>query len=193
MCSPSVTGEADTWLAAYAVSEAGPLMFQTGLAPELQLTWFDREGNAITRITRGDTVSIQMVLEGLQIQARYWTNTQTKLLALLVKAVWDLQTWNRCWNVLYGAKAKAQAIQLPYSYKTAISLKNIEERLTSRPDRAELERLLVAAAVTALVQLQLKPVEWRPKTLAELNGCWHTPHRWRDLGISLYYIASKHK
>ena len=140
-----------------------------------------------------DTISVQTVLERLQIQARYWSKTQTKLLAFLVKAVWDLQTWNRCWNVLYGAKAKVQAIRLPYSYKTAASLKSIEEILTSRPDRAELERLLVSAAVKALIQLQLKSVEWDPKTLAELNGCWHTPHRWRDLGISLYYIASKHK
>jgi len=32
-----------------------------------------------------------------------------------------------------------------------------------------------------------------PHTLDELNGCWHTPHRWRDPGISLYYCAAKHR
>jgi len=45
-----VVVQADTWLAAYAVSDAGPLVFQTGLAPEVQLTWFDREGNALETV-----------------------------------------------------------------------------------------------------------------------------------------------
>jgi len=111
----------------------------------------------------------------------------------LTKAVWDLGTWNRCWKVLYGAKAKVHAIRLPYSYKRAASLKSIEDLLASRPARAEIERLLVNTAVKALVQLNLKPTAWTPKTLADLNGCWHKPHRWRDLGISLYYSAAKHK
>ena len=139
------------------------------------------------------TVSVQAVLTRLQIQSHYWANMQTKLLALLVKAIWDLPTWNRCWKVVYGAKAKAQAIRLPYPYKSSASLKSIEGLLASRPDRAELERLLVTAAGQALTQLKLKPATWAPTTLAELNGCWHTPHRWRDLGISLYYCAAKHK
>ena len=140
-----------------------------------------------------NTVSVQAALTRLQISPYYRKNVHTKLLALLVKAVWDLGTWNRCWKVLYGAKAKAQAIRLPYSYKSAVSLQSIEDLLASRPNRAEIERLLVTATVKALVQLNFKLVTWIPKTLVDLNGCWHTPHRWRDPGISLYYIASKHK
>ena len=139
------------------------------------------------------TVSVKVVLTRLQVPPRYRANVHTKLLALLTKAVWDLGTWQRGWKVLYGAKAKAQAIRLPYSYKRGASLKSIEDLLASRPDRAEIERLLVNAAVKALVQLNRKPTAWTPKTLAELNGCWHKPHRWRDLGISLYYSAAKHQ
>ena len=139
------------------------------------------------------TVSVQAVLTRLRVQPRYWANIQTKLLALLVKAVWDLASWNRCWKVLYGAKAKAQAIRLPHTYKSSVSLRNIEGFLASRPDRAELERLLVTAAGKALIQLKLKAETWAPTTLEELSGCWHTPHRWRDPGISLYYCAAKHR
>ncbi|MFQ5821769.1 MAG: hypothetical protein ACE5I5_17420, partial [Candidatus Heimdallarchaeota archaeon] len=138
------------------------------------------------------TVSVQPVLERLRVSPRYWGKMQTKVLALLVKAIWDLPSWRRCWKVLYGSKTKARSIQLPYSYKTSFSLKSIETLLAKRPDRAELERLLVTAARQALLHLQLKPATWAPKTLAELNGCWHTPHRWRDPGISLYYCAAKH-
>lgn len=139
------------------------------------------------------TVSVQAALTRLQIPPHYRKNVHTKLLALLVKSIWDLGTWNRCWKALYGGKANAQAIQLPYSYKSAISLQSIEALLASRSDRVEIERLLVTATVEALVKLNFKPATWTPKTLADLNGCWHTPHRWRDPGISLYYIASKHK
>jgi len=140
-----------------------------------------------------NTVSVKAVLTQLQIPLRYRINVHTKLLALLTKAIWDLGTWNRCWKVLYGAKAKAQGIRLPYSYRSAASLQSIEDLLASRPDRAKIERLLVTATVTALIQLNFKSATWTPNTLADLNGCWHTPHRWRDPGISLYYIASKHK
>jgi serine/threonine protein kinase len=45
-----VVVQEDTWLAAFAVSAAGPLAFQTGLAPERVLSWFDREGNALGTI-----------------------------------------------------------------------------------------------------------------------------------------------
>jgi len=139
------------------------------------------------------TVSLTAVLTRLQIPPHYRNNMHTKLLALLVKAVWDLGTWNRCWKTLYGTKAKAQAIQLPYSYKSANSLQSIEALLAARPDRVEIERRLVTAAVDALIQLNFKAATWTPTTLMDLNGCWHTPHRWRDPGSSLYYIASKHK
>ncbi len=40
----------DTWRAAYAVSEAGPLAFQGGLAPEKILTIFDRENKALQTV-----------------------------------------------------------------------------------------------------------------------------------------------
>lgn len=139
------------------------------------------------------TISLQPVLTRLHVSPRSRAKMQTKLLALLVKAVWDLPSWGRGWNVLYGGKAKAQSIRLPYAYKAALSLKSIEPLLAKRPDRAELERLLVRAAVKALTRLKLKPATWSPKTLNELNGCWHTPHRWRDPGISLYYCAAKHR
>jgi dipeptidyl aminopeptidase/acylaminoacyl peptidase len=42
-----VVVQPNTWLAAYAVSAAGPIAFQSGLAPERVLRWFDREGNAL--------------------------------------------------------------------------------------------------------------------------------------------------
>jgi Tol biopolymer transport system component len=45
-----VVVQADSWRAAYAVSEAGPLAFHTGLAPERVLTWFDGEGGFIDTI-----------------------------------------------------------------------------------------------------------------------------------------------
>ncbi len=35
-----------SWRGAFSVSDAGPIAFQTGLAQEHRLTWFDREGNA---------------------------------------------------------------------------------------------------------------------------------------------------
>ena len=139
------------------------------------------------------TVSVQPVLQRLHISPRVRGKMQTKLVALLVKAVWDLPSWGRCWTVLYGGKTKARSLRVPYAYKTAHSLKRIEALLAQRPDRAELERLLVQAATRALIQLQLKPPTWAPTTLIELNGCWHTPHRWRDPGISLYYCAAKHR
>ncbi len=139
------------------------------------------------------TVSVQPVLQRLHVSPRSWAKMQTKLLALLVKAVWDIPSWGRCWTVLYRGKTKTRALRVPYAYKTSHSLQSIEALLAQRPDRAELERLLVQAATRALVQLQLKPPTWAPTTLVELNGCWHTPHRWRDPGISLYYCAAKHR
>ena len=139
------------------------------------------------------TVSVQPVLKRLHISPRARGKMQTKLLALLVKAVWDLPSWERCWTGLYGGKTKSRALRVPYAYKTSLSLQSIEPLLAQRPDRAELERLLVQAATRALVQLQLKPPTWTPTTLVELNGCWHIPHRWRDPGISLYYCAAKHR
>jgi serine/threonine protein kinase/Tol biopolymer transport system component len=45
-----VVVQEDTWLAAYAVSAAGPILFQSGLAPERRLRWFDREGNVLGTI-----------------------------------------------------------------------------------------------------------------------------------------------
>jgi len=45
-----VVVQEDTWLAAYAVSAAGPISFQSGLAPERTLRWFDREGNVLGTI-----------------------------------------------------------------------------------------------------------------------------------------------
>ena len=40
----------DTWLASYNVSEAGPIVFQSGLAPERRLAWFDRDGQQLGTI-----------------------------------------------------------------------------------------------------------------------------------------------
>jgi len=139
------------------------------------------------------TVSVQPILNRLHVSPHTQIKLYTKLVALLVKMVWDLPSWEHCWKVLYQGKAKEQAFRVLYAYKTALSLKSIEGLLAQRPDRGELEHLLVQAAQHALVQLQLKPATWRPTTLPELNGCWHTPHRWRDPGSSLYYCAAKHR
>ena len=45
-----VVVQLNSWRAAYAVSEAGPLTFQGGLAPEQILTLFDREGRELGTI-----------------------------------------------------------------------------------------------------------------------------------------------
>jgi Tol biopolymer transport system component len=42
-----VVVQSDTWLASFAVSEAGPIAFQTGLPPERSLTWYDRKGEVL--------------------------------------------------------------------------------------------------------------------------------------------------
>ncbi len=139
------------------------------------------------------TVSVQPVLQRLGGSPRAQMKRHTKLVALLVKQIWDLPSWEHCWKVLYRGPAKTQALRILYAYKSAYSLKSIERLLAQRPDRMDLEHRLVQAARQALSQLQLKPGSWRPTTLAELNGCWHTPHRWRDPGSSLYYCAAKHR
>jgi hypothetical protein len=139
------------------------------------------------------TISVQPVLQWLTNSPRAQMKLHTKLVALLVKQVWDLPSWEHCWNVLYRGPVKEQAFRSLYSYKSAVSLKSIESLLAQRPDRRVLEHQLVQAARQTLVHLQLKPGTWRPRTLAELNGCWHTPHRWRDPGSSLYYCAAKHR
>jgi hypothetical protein len=139
------------------------------------------------------TISVQSVLRRLESSSRTRVKLHTKLVALLVKNIWDLPSWEHCWKVLYRGPAKEQALRVLSAYKSALSLKSIEPLLAQRPDRVELERLLVQAARQALAQLQLKPTTWQPTTLRELNGCWHTPHRWRDPGSSLYYCAAKHR
>jgi hypothetical protein len=139
------------------------------------------------------TVSVQSVLQRLGSSPRTRAKLHTKLVALLVKHIWDLPSWEHCWKVVYRGPAKEQALRVLYAYKSAASLKSIERILAHRPDRVKLESLLVQAARQALGRLQLKPGTWRPTTLAALNGCWHTPHRWRDPGSSLYYCAAKHR
>ena len=137
------------------------------------------------------TISLESILEKLKVRPSQRLKVKTKLLALLVKGVWDLPSWNRCWKVLYGKPAQKAGIQLPYQYKSAESLQNVQKLLGQVPSPRTLEQLLVPAAVTTLVQLGLKPTSWHPQTLDALNGCWHRPHRWRDRGISLFYCAAK--
>lgn len=136
-------------------------------------------------------ISLEAVLTKLQVSIKMLPRVETKLMALLVKAIWDLASWNQCWKALYGKAAKKADLTPPYSYKTSQSLQQVTELLAGRPDTREIETLLVAAAVKTLGQLGHKPSAGAPQTLKDLNAWWYTPHRWKDPGISLYHCASK--
>ena len=100
-------------------------------------------------------------------------------LLLLVKAIWNLGAWNHYWKVLYGAKSIAQAIRLPYSYKTAALLKRIKVLLASRPDQVEFERLLDyslqnTGAISRFVEFVAYKAQRLGKRVIQINEAYTT-------------------
>lgn len=181
------------------IDEAGLLDWKTAIVDSAPLKSYLNTQKCLKRPkveytvlkTFVEQISLDTVLDRLQPSIKKRLRIHTKLIALLVHAIWDLVSWDQCWKTLYGKDAQKAGITLPYEYKTSVSLQQITEVLTARPDGQEIEVLLVTAAVTTLVQLGCKPASWAPRTLTELNACWATPHRWKDPGVSLHHCASK--
>ncbi|MDH3627367.1 MAG: serine/threonine-protein kinase [Acidobacteriota bacterium] len=78
-----VVMQPNTWIAAFVVSGAGPILFQTGLTPERQLTWFDRQGQAqdtignsgeydFIRLSPDDRSLAVTLLDGVSGQGDIW-------------------------------------------------------------------------------------------------------------------------
>lgn len=136
-------------------------------------------------------LQIRQILEPIQVHTRSWSGLETKVKALLIKELWDLFSWQECWNCLFGKEALKHHLALPKSYKSVQSLKGVQSWLASQPNANEIEQTLVIHMRQILIQLQLKPSSWRPQTIVDLNTCWYRPHRLKDPGISFYHCAAK--
>lgn len=138
-----------------------------------------------------ESIDLSSILSSFNITKNSFLKFETKLKVLLVKELWDIQSWNECWDILFGKKAIKHQISLPYFYKSVPPLKGIQNYLESLPNYQKIEQSLINKTAQVLVDLKLKDSSWHPKTFRDLNNCWHKSHRWKDAGISLFHCAAK--
>jgi len=138
-----------------------------------------------------DNLNLSSLLDKLNISVKKRPSFETKLIALLVKNIWDFSSWNQCWKELYGKKAIKARLSLPKVYKTCNSLMDIEKYLNCCKKSLEIKEELVVLATSILQKSKFKKKNFKPKNLEELVLFIHTPHRFKDPGISLSYCAAK--
>lgn len=140
-----------------------------------------------------DKLSLSSIINKLNISIKMRPNIETKLIALLVKYIWDFSSWDHCWRELYGKKAIKANIKLPRKYNCAASLRSIQKRLKECKNQLEIEKKLVALATSILQNSKHRKNNFKPKNLKELVLFIHEPHRFKDPGITLSYCAAKNK
>ena len=138
-----------------------------------------------------DKLDLTSILNKLKISIKKRPNIETKLIALLVKYIWDFSSWDHCWRELYGNKAIKANIKLPRKYSCAASLRNIEKTLKGRTNRLEIEKELLTLVTSILQNSKYGKKNFKPKNLKELVLFIHKPHRFKDPGIVLSFCAAK--
>lgn len=138
-----------------------------------------------------DLLSLDHILEKLKVSKTMKNKIRTKLIALTVKELWDLVSWNKCWRTLYDTKNKISKYSDLHYYSTHNSLRNIEIYLKNQKEGHLIEKLLLDEICRVLNVMNLKKKDWNPKSLTDLNSFFYTPHRFKDPGISIYHCASK--
>ena len=131
------------------------------------------------------------IIKMVNSSPKMYLRIKTKLIVLLVKETWDLNSWNRVWKVLNCAEAVKYNISLPYSYKGVSSIKSIAEEL-KKPVKGKTIELHILENLTPIIKsMAKKPPNFRLKSFEDLNFTLHKSHRARDPGISLYHCATK--
>lgn len=140
-----------------------------------------------------NTISLDEIITIIDSSPKVYNKVKTKIIGLLVKEIWDLQTWPRCWKVLTGKKAINHGISLPHYYKSFASFKSIDNEVYRKFKAQNIEKKIIAKVKTAFNSIGITPLIADIKTIKDLNGTWHLPHRWRDPDISHYHCTSKHE
>ena len=133
------------------------------------------------------------ILTGMNLSPKKTLAMKTKLIAVLIKETWDLQTWSRFWSTINSKEAIKIKFYLPVTYKSVQAFRNLKVELARYGQPESIEKKLVVAAVLALQKTVQAPLDHRIQTLSDLNGFFHEPHRWRDFGISQYYCSNKNE
>lgn len=138
-------------------------------------------------------LSLDPILRELEISSKMFNKLKTKLIALSVKELWDLPSWDKCWKVLYDSKNKTSKFSELHYYSTYHSLKGIAKELQKNGKGKLAEQLLLTEICRVLKNMNLNKKNWFPETLSDLNSFFYTPHRFKDPGISIYHCSSKNE
>ena len=138
-----------------------------------------------------ESLNLDNIIKMINSSPKMYLRIKTKLIVLLVKETWDLNSWNRAWKVLNCDEAKNYNISLPYSYAGVSSVKSIINDLKQTVKGRSIEIYLLQNLTPIIRSMAKKPPNFKLKILSDLNYTWHIPHRARDPGISLYHCATK--
>ena len=138
-----------------------------------------------------DSLKLDDIIKLISDSPKMYTKLKTKLIVLIVKETWDLNSWNRTWKELTGKKANEVGISLPHSYKSIAAIKAIEEDLKKIIKGKSIELYLLENLTPIIKNLGKKSSNFKLKLLTDLNFTWHKPHKARDPGIGMYYCATK--
>ena len=138
-----------------------------------------------------EKVDVAKILKRLKTSPKMISKIETKLKVLLVKEIWDVVSWNKCWKMLFEKKPQKDNFTFLFHYKSSQSLRKFEIDLRKQSHWPSIEKLLVDAAAQTLKELGVKAKVRRFKFLTDLNATFYLPHRWKDDGISLHHCSSK--
>ena len=97
-----------------------------------------------------EDLDLTNILTALNLSPKKLLAMKAKLTALLIKEIWDLQTWNRFWTTIHSKEAIKAKFCLPMTYKSVQAFRNVEVELIHYGQPENVEKKLVAAAVSTL-------------------------------------------
>jgi len=138
-----------------------------------------------------ESLKLDNIIKMINPSPKMYLRIKTKLIVLLVKETWDLNSWNRVWKVLNCSEAKKYDILLPYNYKGVSSIKTIVDDLKKTVKGKTIELHILENLTPIIKSMAKKLPNFRLKSFEDLNFTLHKSHRARDPGISLYHCATK--
>ena len=138
-----------------------------------------------------ESLDLDNIVKMINSSQKMYLRIKTKLIVLLVKETWDLNSWNRIWKVLNGEEAKKFNISLPYHYKGVSSIISIVNDLERTVKGKSIELHILEYLTPIIKSIAKRPPNFRLKSFEDLNFTLHKSHRARDPGITLYHCATK--